>query len=192
MRTLEHGWFRSVVLFALLVISMFVTSCTGVSSASRHHVYTSLDELIGDSVVVVEGKVVAREKASDGGSPATDATVLVTRQFAPPGLAQHPIGPDPSGIYRKPLRPVAARVVVRQPDEAPATPLQQGVDYVLFLVPAGLAGDDPNLFHVTGGVAGMYMANSGRYVAVHRDGDGTPEVLDVRLLGPTRTPSLSW
>ncbi|WP_435094059.1 hypothetical protein [Clavibacter michiganensis] len=114
---------------------------------SRHTLYGSLAALADDSVGIVAGTVVAQREVADLGpsAPATVSTVRVAKV----AKAAHGVA-------------VGGTVEVRQIGTAaqpgPATMLQAGSAYLLYLRPSRLPGDAASQWFVTGGTAGIFAA----------------------------------
>lgn len=110
-------------------------------SATRTKVYTSIAELDGDSALVVVGTPREQEVVQDV-EPDMDFTLSTFEVRS----AQKGTSP--------------AEIVVRQTGSveqgAPAEILQVGQQYLLYLTPSGLPGEQAGQFYVTGLNAGIY------------------------------------
>ena len=151
------------VLATVLAATVFLTSaCTGLvqTEGSRHHIYASLDELIGDSDLAIEGNAVDQSTIEDAdGGTLTAVPLATTIQYSPRGLGLKPVD---TGAARgaAPLR-TSKEVLVLQvgaPGAGPAPALKAGTDYLLFLTRSGLKGKLTDAYFVTGGVAGIFEA----------------------------------
>jgi hypothetical protein len=142
----------TVVAAVLLAAGLVtVTGCSSGSSGSRARMYDSVGSMADDSSLVVTGTVGAQRVANDvaNAGPTTLSTVRLVDTAKTD--AEHP---------------AASTVVVRQHgtdrSSHPGMLLRQGSTYLLYLTPSALDGDLAEQFFVTGGAAGIYIAEDGR------------------------------
>ena len=154
------------VLATVLVATAFLSSgCSsfGQTEGSRHYIYASLDELIGDSDLAIEGTVVGQSTIEDAdGATLTALTVATTIQYSPKGLGLKPV--DAGAVRSAAPRLTSKEVQVLQsgaPGAGPAPTLKTGTDYLLFLTHSGLKGKLADAYFVTGAVAGIFEAADG-------------------------------
>jgi hypothetical protein len=170
----------SLVLALGLVVAL--TACTSGSHGSRHYIYASLDELVGDAKVVVVGTVEGTSPVKVDEAAFTAVDVAVQEELFPEGLGEKPIDQSTPSYANDRLS--TDRIVVRQvgtPGAGPASDLKVGQQYLLFLTPTGLPEDPDTTFYVTGGVAGMFVLNGDSFVRVS-DEDELPEQLSLAEL----------
>lgn len=150
---------------------------------TRHHIYTSLDDLVGDAKVVVTGTAGAVGLHKVDGSIFTATTVEVAEQFFPEGLGTKPVD-TPTETYEPP-EVLGHAITVRQvgdPGTGPGPALETGREYLLFLVPTGLAEDSETTFYVAGAVAGMYVRDGEAYKRLSDEDPELPETLTTQAL----------
>ncbi|MFT4295713.1 MAG: hypothetical protein QM582_09910 [Micropruina sp.] len=174
---------------ALVVSALLFSACGGLGGeGSRHQIYASLEELIGDSALIVAGTV-SGVSAVNQGMAQTAATVSVAVRYFPEDLGRAPSdGGDPAD---PPRSASSVRVLqVGTPWMGPAPTLQPGSSYLLFLSRSGLDGDFADVYFVTGGVAGMYRGVDGtRFTRVSDEDPGLPATITRETLdgwNPTR------
>lgn len=172
--------------FALTVLAGCSTptseSARNASSASVHasrvRFYSSLKDMKADSAVVVQG-VVTSQRVTRDIDPDTVFTVsTLTIQNAVKGKAN---------LKRS---TVEIRQFGATKEDGPATMLQNGSAYILYLTRSGLPGPQADQYYVTGGSAGMYGAGialasqsksqATKFSQVERDnGDNLPLTVDL-------------
>ena len=190
---------RSILTVAtVLVAAVLLTSACSLvqTEGSRHHLYTSLAELIGDSQLAIEATVVGTPTSVDGdGLTLTALTLEATTQYFPTGLGLAPVD---AGAVRGAAPRLTSREVVLLPSGAPGTELapalKAGTDYLLFLTRSGLKGKLADAYFVTGAVAGVYEAadDGTRLARTSHEDPGLPETLtrdQLRGWSPTRPGS---
>lgn len=139
-------------------------------AGSRAKMYTSLDELIADSSVIVVGVVSDQQSSTDG---TTVFTVAVEQTFTPATLGA--TSPEPAVVVD-----VGGDIRVRTfgaGTSVTSAPLEQGGRYLLFLTATGLPTAGADEFFVTGVVAGIYRAQGDGFARVSADGDVLPAEL---------------
>lgn len=161
------GLLSLVISLALLV---WAAGCSS-AEASRTYIYGSLDELMGDTSVLVEGQVMGAAPEITNGLSSTLVTVLVQRQFFPKRLGTAPIAHPINDTPR-----VGEIVRVRR-QSMMNVPLETGRRYLLFLIDTGLDQDPADIFYVVGIDAGVYAATSAGFRRLGQDPDTIPEVI---------------
>jgi hypothetical protein len=114
------------------------------SSLSRVHLYSTLEELTDESVLVILGTVANQETAYDIND--SIAFTLATVEV--------------SSIEKGDLEGTA-EIIVRQTGalERGESILQSGETYLFYLVASGLEGDLANQYYITGATAGVYRVD---------------------------------
>lgn len=179
------------VLATVLAATVFLTSgCSSLvqTEGSRHHIYASLDELIGDSDLAIEGTVVGQSTIEDAdGGTLTALTLATTIQYSPRGLGLKPV--DAGAVRSAAPQLTSKEVQVLQagaPGVGPAPTLKAGTDYLLFLTHSGLKGKLADAYFVTGAAAGIFEAADGAttrtdgaasLARTSKDDPGLPETL---------------
>ena len=143
---------HTLVAAALVAVGLVsVTACASGSSGSRARMYDSVSSMADSSSLVVTGTVDEQRVTNDvaNAGPTTLSTVRVVDTAKTD--ADHPAG---------------STIIVRQRGTAgsshPGMLLRQGTTYLLYLGPSALEGDLAEQFFVTGGAAGVYVAEDGR------------------------------
>jgi hypothetical protein len=160
--------------------AILASTTTHEASASRGEIYLSLDALLDDTSVVVEGRVVSQASdsisAEHADAPALPTTVSrfeVTDLTRPGGGA----GSDEGGVAVGDL----IDIVQMGSEESPLAGfplLNPGAEYLVFLMPSEPGNPDGPQFFITGEVAGMYLAaGDGSFGRVVTDPDVLPERL---------------
>lgn len=149
----------------LLVLSGCVTTSTG-TSGSRHKLYESLTDLIGDAGRVVAGSVVSQTETVEHELTLTVSTFEVEREFQPEslGVELHERARPENALGPLPARQPGAgeTIVIRQYGSATAQTnvaplLIPGETYLLFINLSGLEGSAASQYYVTGSDAGIYL-----------------------------------
>ncbi|HET8927452.1 MAG TPA: hypothetical protein VFN24_06430 [Microbacterium sp.] len=149
------------------------------SHGSRHYLYSSLDDLVGDAKVVVVGTVESSSPAQVDGAAFTEFNIAVEEELFPPSLGQKPIDEHTPAYTKESLG--ADAIIVRQvgaPGTGPAPDLKIGEEYLLFLSPTGLPDDPDTTFYITGGTAGMFTSENGAFTRLS-DEDELPRTLSL-------------
>lgn len=169
------------VTVAALAASMLAACGSTGADGSRAYIYQSLEELVGDSAVVVVGTVRERSEVRIADISQTRLTFDVEEQFFPAGLGKRP---TVEGLSTHATHKVPLEIQVRQPgaiDAGPAPTLDAKTRYLLFLVPAVIDGQFVG-YYVTGGVAGMYVSDGDQFRRVSKDEDKIPATLKTSAL----------
>ena len=143
----------------------------GGSSNSRAHIYDSLEEMVEAADLIVTGTAGAQQVFTD--TPGSAMTFTVTTL-----TVTEVVSPDTTAA-------AGSTVVVRQITTAPGwtssepdAALEEGQDYLLFLVHSSLSGEAAAQYYPVGVVAGIYQADGGAFVrAVPDSGDDLPTTL---------------
>lgn len=167
-----------VVASAVVATALLLSACASLvrSEGSRHHIYSSLDELIGDSQLVVEATVRDWSATEADDIALTSFRMSAMLQYFPEGLGLKPVDGGESS-EADPL--VTSDVQVLQVGAGLAPTLRAGERYLLFLTRSGLKGELADAYFVTGGVAGMYQSSDeGKtFTRTSNEDPGLPETL---------------
>ncbi len=155
------------------------TAPQGANLGSRVTLYSSLNQLVAASAIIVSGSVTGQAVESADGvdaSPGTVSTFPVTESFSPAGIASS-LGGE--------TRPSPARgtaVTIRQfgtPGGASTGGplLELNGRYLLFLNPTALPGPAAEDYFIVGSEAGIYRADGDRFVRVSSGGDQLPQTI---------------
>ncbi|MDY0908808.1 hypothetical protein [Microbacterium sp. CFBP9034] len=140
------------------------------ASGSRHAMYDSLDSLARDSSVIVVGSVTGQREESSAGFTSTISTVDVTNTPTNPSL----------GSNTEPTPVAVGDVIQVRQDGAEPSVLHAGQEYLLYLTPSMLPGDEAAHFFITGAVAGAYVRDGDQFTRVAiESGDDLPDTIDV-------------
>jgi hypothetical protein len=164
-------------IFPLLLLLALVGCSTG-SEGSRHAIYGSLDELVGDTTVIVVATASESQSRRLDGVQVNALTMHVHRQLFPKGLGSDPKDPPSQSFSRSAGSTVGATVDVWQLAGSPVPSIKLGTKYLFFLCPTETAGAADHEFYIVGGVAGMYQdSGNGRFRRLSNGGDKIPEFL---------------
>ena len=165
---------RMLAVMLVAVVSTGVTGCVqSGASGSRHAMYDSIDALARDSSVIVVGSVTdQREDLSAGAPPPSRiSTVEVINTPANPSLGEN---------LDAESAPVAVGDVIDVREDAGASLLRPGQEYLLFLTPSMLPGDEAAQFFITGAVAGAYERDGDQFARIVTDsGDDLPDTFQI-------------
>lgn len=172
-----------VAAIALVSTTLIVAACGSLmhGEGSRHHIYSSIEEVIGDSTLVIEATIVATSGVETGdGVGLTSLTAQVATQYFPEGLGLSPVDGGKGGGADPKLD--SGEVQVLQAGAAgtgPVPGLREGGTYLLFLTHSGLEGELAGAYFVTGAVAGIYESTDGgsSFTRVSEDDPALPTVL---------------
>lgn len=166
--------FFAVLVGALLVTGALAACTPGATTVegSRHELFDSLASLSAASSLVAVVKV-GDASVSDGRIRETVYRGTVQSTYQPKDLATAlSVGPS------APAEEVFVRQVGVQGDAAPYPFLRSGDVYLLFLTPTMLDGDASKQFYITGGSAGIYAEQDGKFVhGPFDEGDSLPRTL---------------
>lgn len=130
------------------------------SGMSRVYIYGSIEELAGDSSLVVKATASSSRSGTLAGAPTDVTTFEVASCFLVGGVVgTEPVFPQHAKTGPDPCQ--AGDVVEVRTFRDYGIELQEGDTYLLFLTNTGLAEDPSNLYYVTGAVAGAYKEVSG-------------------------------
>jgi hypothetical protein len=182
---------RSAGAVLLLVSVVALTGCAraaqsiapeGASLGSRVAIYSSLQQLVADSAIIVSGAVTQQTAGPSAGggeaSPGTISTFTVAESFAPAGVSSSLAGGVTSA------RPPTGTVVTIRQFGTPGSIstggplLEPNAQYLLFLNPTMLPGDAAEDYFIVGSEAGIYRADGERFVRVASGGDRLPQTID--------------
>ena len=159
---------------ALLVATPLVAvGCVpGGQSGSRHTLYDDLDSLARDSSAIVVGSVRDQREETSAGFSSTISTVEVTNSPANPSLGSN----LDSGAV-----PIAVGEVIQVRQDGPEpSVLHPGQEYLLYLTPSMLSGEESTHYFITGAVAGAYVRNGDQFTRVAIDsGDQLPDTITI-------------
>ena len=172
MRRLRWRRAATALVIAALVPVAIAGCVQSGSSGSRATLYDSVDGLARDSSVIVVGSVEAqREVTSADTGTITISTVNVANTPANPALGENL---DTEAI------PVAVGDSVEIRQFAGAGILRLGNEYLLFLTPSMLPGEEAAHFYITGAVAGAYQRDGSEFRRlVPESGDELPTTISI-------------
>ena len=169
----RHGTRVAFTTALLVVTSLLAAGCVpGGQSGSRHTLYDDLDSLARDSSAIVVGSVRDQREEASAGFSSTISTVEVTNSPTNPSLGSNL---DAGAV------PVAVGEVIQVRQDGPEpNVLQPGQEYLLYLTPSMLSGEESTHFFITGAVAGAYVRNGDDFTRVAVDsGDQLPETISI-------------
>lgn len=138
-------------------------------SGSRHELFDSLDALARESSVIVVGSVTDQREEDSAGLHTTVSTVSVTNTPANPSLGENL---DAESV------PVAVGDVIQVRQDGKPSALHPDQEYLLFLTPTMLPGNEATQFFITGAVAGAYKRDGDQYTRIVTDsGDDLPDTI---------------
>ena len=167
MRTFSTARVAAIMTLVTLALAGCAMTSSG-SSGSRHKIYESVEELVGDSTAVVVATALDqfREEAQ------MVTRVEVEEVLNPSGLAT--TGPAAA----TPLEP-AQVLVVRQFRHDGEPGIETGSRYLLFLNPTMLEGPTSEHFYPAGAEAGIFRAEGDGFVRISTVDVDLPELLTV-------------
>ena len=134
--------------------------------------YDSLDSLARDSSAIVVGSVTNQRQESSEGFTTTISTIEVTNTPTNPQLGAN-LDPESTPVA------VGDLIQVRQDLQHPSV-LDPGQEYLLYLTPSMLPGNEATDFFITGAVAGAYLKDGDKFTRVETgSGDDLPDTIDI-------------
>ncbi|QOD09486.1 hypothetical protein [Rathayibacter toxicus] len=158
MRLVKYAAYTTIVALGLCLAGCSDSSGSTKSYAhgTRIKLYSSIEDLAGDSAAVIVGTVSGQKAETDStGNQVTVSTFVVSEQIPTTKVGTH-LGKAPASIQS------GTTVSVRQLGASDivglAAPiLRQNQSYLLFVTPSMLPGDEAQQFSITGASAGYYQ-----------------------------------
>lgn len=154
---------------------------------SRAETYESLDQLIADSSIAIEGHVVGGTAgeipSSDKGGPSMPTTVALVEIASVVPLT----GASTDVAFAEQRAGDVIRVVQLGTTESGAEYpfLRSGVDYLLFLTASNRSLAEKPEYFVTGVWAGMFQKSRNGYSPSWKEGDTLPDSLTIEIVQST-------